>query len=124
MDTISGDDWKRSLASSRSQLNMVLAQIRVKGPKLMIHYTKNEPIGQPAYYTCVFADSKVMLGTIEMEVDGFYYFYPKPIGGFWAAHTLKDIANKLDALNEAWTQRILAEGVKLSGKPIETGSQS
>lgn len=70
-------------------------------PKEVIHYTKNEPAGQPAYYTCVYGNG-VVLGSIEMDVDGFYVFFPKLRGGFWDASVLHDIVRKLDALNAAW----------------------
>jgi hypothetical protein len=79
--------------------------------KPVVTYTKNEPHNQPAYYGCFFGSS--LIGTIDQEVDGYYYFYPALRGGFWASHLLHDVAHKLDALNEAWNQRIEQELNKL-----------
>lgn len=81
--------------------------------KRAIHYTKNEPIGRTPYYAAIMPNGG-MLGTIEQEVDGFYYFFPQLRGGFWDAWILHDIARKLDALNEAWHIRLHQEFEKLS----------
>lgn len=80
--------------------------------KTMITYTKNEPVGQPAYYACFYGDT--MLGTLEMCCDGFYYFEPVKKGGFWESALLKDLAFKLEALNESWKKRIDEELAKIS----------
>lgn len=53
------------------------------------------------------------VGYIHQEVDGFYYFYPtyRP-GAFWDSSTLKSITMKLEALNEAWSQKLKEVGVE------------
>jgi hypothetical protein len=79
----------------------------------VLTYTKNEPHNQPAYYA-IFSES-VLLGTLEQEVDGFYYYFPTLRVGCYSAWILKDIAHKLEALNEAWNQRI---SVELSRAPM------
>lgn len=63
-------------------------------------------------YKCMVGTAAI--GYIGQEVDGFYYFFPnyKP-GSFWPSHYLKEIYLKLEALNEAWTQRLAKEGVEV-----------
>jgi hypothetical protein len=48
------------------------------------------------------------LAGIYQEVDGFYYYAP-PGYGSYAAHTLREIANKLDEMNESWVEQIGCE---------------
>lgn len=44
---------------------------------------------------------------IYQEVDGFYYYDPYPLGaGSYSAHTLREIADKLDELNKPWSDQI------------------
>lgn len=78
----------------------------------MIHYTKNEPVGEPAYYTCMIG--RACIGTLGQEVDGYYYWIPRsiPEGGVIASWVLKDLYMKLEALNEAWDQKIGEELTK------------
>lgn len=45
------------------------------------------------------------LAGIYQEVDGFYYYDP-PTSGSYAAHTLREIAAKLDELNKPWSEQI------------------
>ncbi len=72
----------------------------------MIHYTKNEPHKRPSYYACT--HEGYLIGNIEQMADGFYYFIPAGVG-HWRSDHLKDVANKLDALNESWNQRLTKE---------------
>lgn len=75
-------------------------------PKAGVTYIKvSTKPGQPSIYSCL-APNGVLLGSFEQEVDGFYYFFPVLRGGFWEAYILHDIARKLDALNEAWSQKL------------------
>lgn len=43
--------------------------------------------------------------TLILE-DGFYYFDPQPNLGVFSAHHLREIANKLDEMNEPWEKEI------------------
>jgi hypothetical protein len=81
----------------------------------MLTYTK-VPISKGPPYYMVMAGSN-HIGTIDQCEDGFCHFYPLPKGGFWESAILKDIAHKLDALNEAWSQRLNEEFDKLKGQP-------
>lgn len=38
--------------------------------------------------------------------DGFYYFLPPVNSGFYAAHTLREIADFLDKVNKPWSDQI------------------
>ncbi len=83
----------------------------------MIEYHPNTPKeGQPITYACIYENGNV-IGHLEQEVDGYYYFWPIYKGGFWASETMADIAHKLDALNEAWDQKLQKA---LGDKPAPT----
>ena len=43
---------------------------------------------------------------ILKDVDGFYYFWPNPNKGFFAAHQLRWIADELGRLNEPYEKQI------------------
>lgn len=61
-------------------------------------------------YSCVVIPTNVSLGYLHKEPDGFYYFFPNHIPGtFWPGFWMKEIVNRLTDLNEAHTQRMLAE---------------
>jgi len=49
------------------------------------------------------------VGTVEREVDGFFYFWPEDRAGFWAEHLLRGIADKLAELNKPWAETITRE---------------
>ena len=52
------------------------------------------------------------LGDIYKEVDGFYAFEPHRVGqGCWTSEVLREIADKLQALNASWAE-ILNEELK------------
>ena len=53
-----------------------------------------------------FAENGVKIGQILREVDGFFVFYPEQHGGFWPAHMLREVSNKLYELNEPWEKQI------------------
>jgi hypothetical protein len=72
----------------------------------MISYTKDSIGG----FSCMY--NGVRLGYIYQEVDGFYYLQPAVGGGFYSASILKDMAFKLDALNEAWKLHLEKLNVK------------
>jgi hypothetical protein len=75
----------------------------------MIHYTENKPVGRPAYYSAF--HNKAFLGTLDQEVDGYYYWNPGESEGAIAAHILRDLYMKLDHLNMAWDSKV-AEGLR------------
>lgn len=73
-----------------------------------LHYTKNEPFKRAAYYSALMENGTV-IGSLEQEVDGYYYFYPSKIwanGGCVPGWILNDLSRKLGALNEAWDQHL------------------
>lgn len=51
--------------------------------------------------------NKKRIGTIYMEVDGYYVFVPAARNrGFWDEHTLLAIGNKLKEMNKVWDDSI------------------
>jgi hypothetical protein len=114
-ETLTGAIWKRRLRVARAEVNIVSQQIKMKlnpqnptpekGPNPMVTYTKNEPHGKPAYYTCLIENGG-FIGVIDQEADGFYRFHPVYTGSGWDGAILKDLAKKLEALNEAWNLKL------------------
>lgn len=55
----------------------------------------------------VLYENGVHLGDVVMDVDGYRYFWPDMSrGGHWGAHVLREIADLLDELNEAWDAEV------------------
>lgn len=51
----------------------------------------------------VYAPNGTHLGDLLMGDDGYYEFWPElNRAGYWPSWVLRDIANKVDALNEPW----------------------
>ena len=46
-----------------------------------------------------------LLAGIYRDVDGFYYYHP-PVSGSYSAHTLREIAEKLDEMNKPWAEQL------------------
>lgn len=73
----------------------------------MINFTKKDT--NPASYEVVTWNGKV-LGQLEMDVDGYYYFWPqKDIQGFWQSVILRSIADELDKINKDWNERVFRD---------------
>lgn len=51
----------------------------------------------------------VDIGDIEMDVDGYYKYWPMLRGGYWEAEPMREIAYILDQLNEDWDTQIRNE---------------
>lgn len=51
--------------------------------------------------------NNALLGTMSIAEDGYYVFWPKQSGGFWAAEVMRDIVTILDQLNEAWHKEVM-----------------
>lgn len=128
--TLTDRQWGEFLRIAREQRNAISDKIKMKlhpanptpgfeRKDAMLTYTKNEPINHTAYYAVL--HEKKYLGLLEQEVDGFYYFTPdRTNAGFWPSWILKDIAFKLEAINEAWNQTLDRE---LSRAPMPKGSK-
>jgi hypothetical protein len=54
----------------------------------------------------VVTDTGVKLGLFYLDISGFYYFDPYEDRGLFAAHSLRDIANLLDEINEPYNKQI------------------
>ena len=53
----------------------------------------------------VLTDTGVLVGTFEMDADGFFYFYYNGAGA-WTSKTLRVIADKLDEVNKPFNDKI------------------
>jgi hypothetical protein len=61
------------------------------------------------------------LGGVYQEVDGFFYFDPLTDQGCYSAHTLREMADYLDAKNKPWQEQINKKTIptcKMCGEPI------
>lgn len=60
-------------------------------------------------YEVLFKLNDRKIGDFLMENDGYFYFFPILNGGFWEAHILIEIGNKLNELNKEWDETIQKE---------------
>ena len=51
----------------------------------------------------------VKAGEILMMEDGYYQFWPEVKHGYWPAWAMRQIADKVDSMNEDWDAKIQAE---------------
>jgi hypothetical protein len=52
-------------------------------------------------------NNSIEIGQAVLDADGFYYFLPKRNdGSLWQAYVLKAIAEKLEELNQEWSEEI------------------
>lgn len=55
----------------------------------------------------VYTDNSLLVGTFEMDVDGFYnYWEDENLTGYWNSQTLRAIADKLDEVNKPFQEEI------------------
>ena len=55
----------------------------------------------------VYTSRDVLLGTFELDIDGFYYYWEnKRLEGSWRSHSLRLIADKLDEVNKPYEDSI------------------
>ena len=54
----------------------------------------------------VIYDNGVIIGDLDMDGDGYFYFWPERLNGAWEAHVLRAIADKLDEINKPWDEEI------------------
>lgn len=59
----------------------------------------------PAEYK-VFSPNGKLQGSFEMDIDGFYKFWPTNEPGYWTEYNLKDLGKALEKLNEPWRKEI------------------
>ena len=68
-----------------------------------------EQITEGLVYKLYPKDSNHLVGSFIADVDGYLYFWEEPNNkGSWSAHVLREIADKLDALNKPWNDYINA----------------
>lgn len=54
----------------------------------------------------VSAPNGVKAGEIIMMEDGFYQFWPESRGGYWPTWVMRQIADKVDLMNEKWSREV------------------
>lgn len=58
-------------------------------------------------YSVLTESTNKLLGFFDMDVDGYYYFmYGNNSKGYWSAHHLRNIADKIDELNKPLDDKI------------------
>ena len=59
-------------------------------------------------YNIVTSNGK-LIGELLMDVDGYFYFWSEDNNGAWSSYHLRELANKLDALNKQWDEQVEKE---------------
>ena len=55
----------------------------------------------------LFSDSGKDIGSFQLDLDGFYYFWQdEDLVGWWTAHNLREIADELDKVNKPYRNSI------------------
>lgn len=55
----------------------------------------------------VSAPNGIKAGEIFMVEDGYHQFFPEAgRGGYWPAWSMREIADKVDSMNESWDAKI------------------
>ena len=54
----------------------------------------------------VITETGVNIGMFYLDVDGSYYYESREGGGYFGAHTLRDIANLLDEINVPYDEQV------------------
>ena len=68
--------------------------------KLIALEKKKNNIYDVIFYTGTF------LGTFQKDMDGYFKYWPPLRNGYWSAHVLRAIADKLDELNKEWDDEV------------------
>lgn len=55
---------------------------------------------------CVEASNGIKLGELIEGVDGYWAFFPEMRGGYWEGWILRELADKLDAINRPWDRAL------------------
>lgn len=63
----------------------------------------------PCGVIAVHAHNGVWAGSIIMGDDGYYEFWPNQRQGYWPSWAMRDIADKVDALNKEWDETVAKE---------------
>lgn len=69
-------------------------------------------MGSTGYQLIYWRDS--LIGALEMDVDGYFKFWPSSDGGCWDELMMQEIADTLKRLNAEWDEKVKRE----CGEPI------
>ena len=67
----------------------------------LLYATKREQGGYAVTYY-----NGVNMGTLEMDVDGYYKYWPVQRAGYWEAPPIRAIADLLDHVNAEWDAKV------------------
>lgn len=69
---------------------------------------KFQPLNLNGRILVIFERNNSNLGDLIKLEDGYYQWFPTEDAtkGFWSAYILREIADKLDELNDAWDQEV------------------
>jgi hypothetical protein len=81
--------------------------------KKYLTFKKAKPGEYEVYY-----ENRVFMGHLLMKEDGFYDFWPDLKGGYWSAHILREIADKLDEINAPYERELEEFFEKQKGEEI------
>lgn len=62
------------------------------------------------YYQVEWNYSK-SIGVFYREVDGYFVWILPTLNGYLGSYTIRQIAERLDRLNQAWDEMVKAEGM-------------
>ena len=57
------------------------------------------------------------LGEFVMGDDGYFGFFPRPLGGMWSQELMRSIASAMERLNKDWDETVARE---IGGKNAES----
>ena len=69
---------------------------------------KFQPLNLNERILVIHSNGKCLGDLMKLE-DGYYQWWPSAVcsqGGCWSAYILREIADKLDELNDAWDQEV------------------
>lgn len=81
-------------------MNDTLLKARREGVGGMV-FNRND-----AGVVIVSAPNGVKAGEIIMMEDGYWQFWPDAKGGYWPAWSMRQIADEVDSMNEAWDAEV------------------
>ena len=66
----------------------------------LVYTTVREPSGYNVFY-----HNGVSMGTLEVDVDGYYKYWPVQRAGYWESSSMRAIADLLDHVNKLWDEQ-------------------
>lgn len=59
------------------------------------------------HYDVIFVSNNLLLGSLIMDVDGFFYFWPEDERkGSWSSWVMKEIVQIMEDMNAQWKKHV------------------